>query len=257
MARLLIGETQEDLATAMKEFFSLNHYTVQVESNALRILECLRQKQYDVIVLEMALSGMDGISLVRGFRAAGLTAPILLVADRHSSDELERGLDAGADAYVVKPLLLSDLAAKLRALLRRPALRNAKILKQGDIALDIEAGTLTKDDLPIHLHPMEFRLLQFLMSHANQVFNAHALFERVWQKEFASTEDTVRTHIRTLRRKIDSEGRASIITTVRGLGYKVSDHLGAGSPRDDFYCQQHQSASNSPSTRPNSHKNNR
>jgi DNA-binding response OmpR family regulator len=92
------------------------------------------------------------------------------------------------------------------------------------VAMDTGAGTVTKDDILVHLHPMEFKLLQFLMGHPNQVFSAHALFERVWQKDFGSMEDTVRTHVRTLRQKIDSDGFASVITTVRGLGYKTENH---------------------------------
>ena len=93
----------------------------------------------------------------------------------------------------------------------------------GLIAMDTGAGTVTRKDTLIHLHPMEFKLLQFLLRHPNQVFSAHALFERVWQKDFGLMEDTVRTHVRTLRQKIDLEGSLSIITTVRGLGYKTED----------------------------------
>jgi DNA-binding response OmpR family regulator len=187
----------------------------------LRILDCLRQHQYDVVILDTALPGLDGISVVRSYRAIGGSTPVLLVAGKHCSSEVQCGLDAGADAYLVKPFLLADLAAQVRALMRRPALRSGQMLRCGDMAMDTEAGVVTKNDLPIHLHPMEFKLLQFLMSHQNQVFNAHALFERVWQKDPGSLEDTVRTHVRALRKKLDSCEHASIITTVRERGYKV------------------------------------
>ncbi|MBX9692389.1 MAG: response regulator transcription factor [Cyanobacteria bacterium] len=227
MPKMLIGETQKDLVTAMKDFFSSDHYTVQIEDSGLRILECLRQNQYDVIVLEIALIGLDGISVVRGYRAAGGSAPILLLAGAHSSDELQRGLDAGADSYLVKPFRLNDLAALLRALLRRPALRNERVHMLHGIALDSESGTVTRNDIPIHLRPLEFKLLQFLMRHPNQIFSTHALFHRVWQKDSGMMEDTVRTHIRTLRQKIDLEGCRSFITTVRGIGYMVCDRPGA------------------------------
>lgn len=149
MSKMLLGETQEDLATAMKDFFSQDHYTVQLEDSGLRILECLRQNQYDVIVLEIALTGLDGISVVRGYRATGGNTPILLIAGRHSSDELQCGLDAGADAYLVKPFQLDDLAAQLRALIRRPALRSEKVLISGSVAVDTGGGTVTKDDISI------------------------------------------------------------------------------------------------------------
>ncbi len=222
MTRMLIGVTQEDLVTAMDKFFSVD-YTIYLESNGLRLLELLRQNQYELIILEIALPGLDGISVVKGYRATGGSTPILLISGKHCSDELQGGLDAGADAYLVKPFRLHDLAAQLRALLRRPSLRSERVLSSGRIEMDTRAGTVTKSDILVHLHPMEFKLLQFLLRHPNQVFSAHALFERVWQKEFGSMEDTVRTHVRTLRKKIDSEDCSSIITTVRGLGYKTEN----------------------------------
>lgn len=221
MSKMLLGETQTDLATAMRDFFVLEHYTVQMESSGLRILECLRENRFDVIVLETVLPGLSGIDIVSSYRAAGGNAPVLLMAGKHSSEELQCGLDAGADAYVVKPFRLKDVAAQLRALLRRPALRSERVLTSGIVAMDTGAGTVTKNDILVHLHPMEFKLLRFLMKHPNQVFSAHALFERVWQKDFGMMEDTVRTHVRTLRRKMDENDCASIITTVRGLGYKT------------------------------------
>ena len=223
MSRILLGEPQEDFAIAMSDYFSLNHYSVRVESNGLRILECLRQEQYAVVVMEIALPGLDAISVVRDYRASGGNAPILLMAGRHSSDELQRGLDAGADTYLVKPFHLTDLSAQLRALLRRPSLRSENMLTSGLVSMDSAAGTVTRNDIIVHLHPMEFKLLQFLLKHPDQVFNARAIMERVWHKDIGHLDDTVRTHIRTLRQKIDSEGCASIITTVRGLGYKTEN----------------------------------
>lgn len=223
MSRMLLGETQEDLATAMQEFFLLNQYTVQLERSGLQILECLRHTPYDVIVLEIALPGLDGINIVRSYRASGGSTPILLLSGNHSSGELQAGLDAGADTYLVKPFHLRDLSAQLRALLRRPTLRSERVLTSGLVAMDTGAGTVTRNDILVHLHPMEFKLLQFLLRHPNQVFSAHALFERVWQKDFGLMEDTVRTHVRTLRQKIDSQGCTSVITTVRGLGYKTEN----------------------------------
>jgi DNA-binding response OmpR family regulator len=218
---MLLGETQDDLAIAMAEHFSRTHFTVQRESNGFTILECLRQNQYDVIILAMALPGLDAIGIVRSYRASGASAPILLTAGRHSSEELQNGLDAGADSYLVKPFLLVDLSAQVRALMRRPRLRNERILTAGDISMDTQAGTVRRNDILVHLHPMEFKLLHFLLRHPNQVFNAHALFERVWQKDAGPSEDTVRTHIRTLRQKIDSTDSQRTIVTVRGLGYKA------------------------------------
>ncbi|MBX9724450.1 MAG: response regulator transcription factor [Candidatus Obscuribacterales bacterium] len=219
--RMLLCEPQEDLATELITYFQMMNYIVDLETNGLRVLDILSEVHYDVIVIEMALHGLDGISVIKAFRAAKGITPVILLTGMVSSEELQSAFDAGADAYLAKPFRVDDLAAQIRAMLRRPRLRSESVLTLGNLALDTEAGTVTKDNELVHLFPMEFKLLQFLMSHPNQLFDARAIFKRVWQKEDSVTEDTVRTHIRTLRKKIDSENRPSLITTVRGLGYKT------------------------------------
>lgn len=227
MSRMLLCEPQADLATALLEFFSGDNFTVELEANGKLALEHLRHKHYDVIILESALHELDGLSVIREYRSDGGNAPIFLLTGKFSSLELQQAFDAGADAYLAKPFNLEDLAARLRALLRRPALRNAKILCLGSLALNTESGTVTRDGQLIHLFPMEYKVLEFLMSHPNQVFNAAAIFEQVWQKSagIGDFEDTVRTHIRTLRSKIDKKGSSSFISNVRGLGYKTEDRF--------------------------------
>lgn len=221
MSTILFGETQADLAIALRDCLSASQFTVHLENSGLRVLESLRHNHYDLLVLETALPGLDGISVVREYRARGGGTPVVLLAANHSSEELQRGLDAGAEVYLVKPFHLDDLAARLRALLRRPVLKSGQVLVLGDIVMDTAAGTVTRNETFVHLHPMEFKLLQFLLSHPNQVVSSHALFERVWQKSYAHMDNTVRTHVKTLRQKIDTEGCTSHIETVRGLGYKA------------------------------------
>ncbi|MBX9685856.1 MAG: response regulator transcription factor [Candidatus Obscuribacterales bacterium] len=222
MSSLLLCENQTEFASAIKEFLQAEHFSVEIESSGLRAIECLRRKSYDLLILASGVQGLDGLDVLRNYRIAGGNIPVLMISSRTNMEDKPLVLDAGADAYMVKPFQLAELAAQIRALLRRPVLRTDRILSYGPIAIDADAGTVMKDDKPIHLYPMEFKLLHFLMSHPNQVFGAHAIFERVWQKGFGHADDTVRTHIRTLRRKIDSVGSPSIITTVRGLGYKVN-----------------------------------
>lgn len=221
MSRMLLCETQTDLAQAMKDYFLQQDYTVEIETSGMRALENLRRNHYNIVISEMNLPGLDGLSLVRDYRARGGNTPILILSTKIDSDEMQRSLDAGADAYVEKPFQLDDLASQLRAMLRRPLMRQTKLLKSGALEMDTSAGTLTRNNKAIHLHPMEFKLLHFLLGHPNQVFDANALYERVWQKQSLQMDGTVRTHVRTIRRKIDLLGFPSIITTVRGLGYKA------------------------------------
>lgn len=220
MPKILLGETQEDLASAIVDYFTLHKFEVRLESSGQKILECLNRSEYDVIILEIVLPGLDSIEIVTRFRTSGGITPVLLLANEYCSDQLKTGLDAGADGYVVKPFRLDELSARLRALLRRPNMKRDKVLVSGNVTLNTESGVVTRDNQVIHLHPMEFKLLQFLLRHPNQIFSTHAIFERVWRKD-GNLEDTVRTHIRTLRMKIDSPGEKSIVTTVRGFGYKA------------------------------------
>jgi DNA-binding response OmpR family regulator len=221
MANMLLGEPDKALAAAMNTFFSSTDYIVQLADSGSRVLDCLQRKEYRVLVLEIDLPGLDGISVVRRYRSSGGSAPIILMTTEYSSAELQCSLEAGADVYIERPFQFNDLAAQVRALLRRPCLRNEKVLTLGGLEMNTGSGTLTRDNVSIHLHPMEYKLLQFLMTHPNQVFSSHALFQRVWQKDDGLMEDTVRTHIRTLRQKIDLGGCVSSIITVRGLGYRA------------------------------------
>jgi DNA-binding response OmpR family regulator len=220
---MLLAESQKDLATAIRDWFLQEHFTVDVVNDGSQALDCLHRSIYDVIMLELVLSNTSGIDVIRSYRTAGGSSPILLIADRRSADELESGLDAGADIFVVKPFQLRDLAAQVRALLRRPALRAGKVLLIGGIAVNTATGTVTKDDKIIHLYPMELKLLEFLLKHPDELFSQEALSERIWiDNDNRLSVDTVRTHIKTLRHKIDTIGCDSLITTVRGSGYRVN-----------------------------------
>lgn len=222
MSRILIGIPEQDLATEMKDWFSQEH-TVQLENNGWRILECLRSNQYDVIIHEIALPEIDAVSMIRNYRASAGSTPIISLAGRHCSEELQRALDAGSDNYLVRPFQLADLSAIVRALLRRPEMRHPKLLTCGAVSMDTEAGIVSRNGTPIHMLPMEYKLLQFFLKHPNQIFSTEALSERVWQKELRLGNETVRTHIRMLRQKLDSTNGPSIITTLRGLGYKTGE----------------------------------
>lgn len=224
MIKILIGEPNTDIARAMEEWFLSEHYNTRIECTGWRIQERLRDSQFDLVILASKMPGMDGISIVQQYRLEGGCAPVFLISDLHDSEELQIALDAGADDYLVHPIELANLSAKIRAALRRPLMSNQKLFKAGPIILDVQAGSVTRDDVPVHLHPMEFKLLHFFLKHPNQIFNANALAQRVWRKDYEQGNDTVRTHIRTLRQKLDSSGSPSIVTTVRGLGYKSENH---------------------------------
>jgi DNA-binding response OmpR family regulator len=221
MPKVLIIEDESDLAGPIQDWLTRENYTVEVVNEGNEALSRLKLFKYDVIVLDLMLPGIGGMEICQRYRSTGGNPPILMLTAKSSVEDKEAGLDAGADDYLTKPFHLKELSARLRAMLRRPAPATGKVLKLGNLSLDPTQGRATKDGQEIHLVPKEFSLLEFLMRHPNQVFSAEALLDRVWASDTLASPDTVRTHIKTLRRKIDTEGQPSWISTVHGLGYRI------------------------------------
>lgn len=221
MAKILIVEDELDLAGPISDSLGRQHHVVEVVDNGSAALDRLRIYKYDLIILDWMLPGLSGRDVLAGFRSAGGTTPVLMLTARTAVEDKEAGLDAGADDYLTKPFHLKELHARVRALLRRPQGLSGKVLKVRDLCLDPIARTVSKNGQEIHLLPKEFSLLEFFMRHPNQVFSAEALMERIWESDTLALSDTIRTHIKTLRKKIDTAKQPSLISTVHGMGYKL------------------------------------
>ena len=221
MAKILIVEDELDLALPIRDSLSREHHVVEIVDNGADAVEYLRLYKYDLVILDWLLPGLSGIEVCSRYRSTGGTTPILILTARGTVDDKEVGLDSGADDYLVKPFHLKELAARVRALLRRPSAVSGKVLEAREITLDPSARTVAKDGKEIHLLPKEFSLLEFFLRHPNQVFSAEALLDRIWESDSEAMPDTIRTHIKTLRRKVDNEGEPSLIATVHGVGYKL------------------------------------
>jgi two-component system OmpR family response regulator len=183
------------------------------------------EQTYDVLVVDRLLPELDGLALVRTIRAAGIKTPVLfLTAVDGVSDRVE-GLEAGADDYLVKPFAFAELAARINALARRPALTQpGTVLRVGNLELDLARRSCRLGDRQIDLQPREFRLLEYLMRHPGQVVTRTMLLERVWDFHFDPRTTVVETHISRLRAKLGSaEGEQALIETVRGAGYRLRD----------------------------------
>jgi DNA-binding response OmpR family regulator len=180
---------------------------------------------YDVILLDILLPKLDGLSLLRDLRKRGMTTPILLLTARDAVDDRVTGLDAGADDYLVKPFSFSELLARIRALLRRPVLRAGDRLVTGDIAMDLGARTVTRSTQPVTLTPREYAVLEFLLRHPGQALSRTQIAEGVWSWEFNGESNVVDVYIGYLRRKLDSDGAPSIIETLRGYGYRLRNEV--------------------------------
>ena len=220
MSKILIVEDEVYLSSAISDWLKRDNHVVETIENGRDALDHLRVYKYDLIILDWMLPGLEGVEVCRQFRADSGKTPILMLTARDTIDDKAGGLDAGADDYLTKPFHLKELSARVRALVRRPQEISSNVLKFGNLLLDPAAGRLTKDGHEVHLLPREFNLLEFFMRHPNQLFSADAILDRVWTSDTLASTDSVRTHIKTLRRKIDTDGQPTRITNLQGKGYR-------------------------------------
>jgi DNA-binding response OmpR family regulator len=219
--RLLVVEDEGGIASALRQGLSESGYAVDVARDGEQGRDHALAATYDVILLDILLPKLDGLSLLRDLRKRGMTTPILLLTARDAVDDRVAGLDAGADDYLVKPFSFSELLARIRALLRRPVLRTGDRLVTGDIAMDLCARTVTRGTQGVTLTPREFAVLEYLLRHPGQALSRTQIAEGVWSWEFHGESNIIDVYIGYLRRKLDEEGIPSIIETLRGYGYRL------------------------------------
>jgi two-component system OmpR family response regulator len=180
-------------------------------------------QDWDLLLVDRMLPGLDGLALVRTLRAGGIETPVLFLTTLGGIDDRVSGLNAGADDYLVKPFAFSELAARVAALGRRPRKTAAETaLRVADLEMDLLARTVHRAGQAIDLQPREFRLLETLMRHAGQVVTRTMLLEQVWDLHFDPHTNVVESHISRLRGKVDKGQQAPLIHTVRGAGYCIS-----------------------------------
>jgi two-component system, OmpR family, response regulator len=221
MAKILLVEDNVALATAIENWLEQERFTIEVVHNGSEALDLVRAFPYDLIILDWELPGRMGVDVCTELRELGVQTPILMLTGKSTVKDKRQGLDAGSDDYLTKPFEMEELSARLRALLRRPAVVQNSLMKARNIELDRTSGTVKKDGQEIHLLPKEFALLDLFMRHPNQVFEPNALLARVWPADSEATLQTLRPYINRLRGKIETPGLPPLIRTVHGLGYKL------------------------------------
>lgn len=221
MSKILLVEDEEQLARQVSDWLKREKYLVECVRSGPEALASLHAYEYDVVLLDWMLPGLSGIEICKNYRAKGGRAPVLMLTARAAEEDKETGLDSGADDYLAKPFGLRELSARIRALLRRSSLlQSGSTLHGRDIELDPSARRVTKSGHEVHLEPREFSLLEFFMRNPNQVFDADAIIARVWDSESMISPDSVRGYIKTLRKKLDGDSDHSIISTLKGSGYR-------------------------------------
>jgi two-component system OmpR family response regulator len=215
--RVLVIEDELALAAQLKEALAAGGYAVDGACDGRRADFAVRTEEYDAVLLDLGLPQVDGLTLLRGWRSAGLGVPVLVLTARGSWHEIVEGMDAGADDYVAKPFRMEEVLARLRALIRRASGQPYQLLRCGEVTLDPRLARVTRDGLPVRLTSHEFRVLSYLMHHRARVVSQSELTAHIYARDGDRDSNTIEVFIARLRRKLG----ASVIETVRGLGYRV------------------------------------
>lgn len=223
---VLVVEDEMALLTLLRYNLEKEGFTVSAAHDGEEALLQLKEAKPDAVLLDWMLPRVSGIEVCRQIRRtpAWKDLPVIMLTARGEEADRVRGLDSGADDYVVKPFSPNELIARLRAVIRRarPA-SNAEVLRFADIALDVTAHRVTRSTKPLHLGPTEFRLLRFLMERPGRVFSREQLLDGVWGRDAEVELRTVDVHIRRLRKALNGVGKADVIRTVRAAGYALDE----------------------------------
>lgn len=218
---ILIAEDDVRLARVLRRVLQEDGHVVDVASDGQQALELGSERGVDLIILDVMLPQMDGFEVCRALRSSGVDTPILMLTARSAVDDRVRGLDAGADDYLVKPFALAELQARIRALTRRAPALAEQSLKVADLSLDVSRHSAVRGGKEIPLSVKEFQLLEFFMRHPNQVLSRTQILDSVWQYDRAFTSNVVDIYVHYLRNKIDKGFPRRLLHTVRGVGYML------------------------------------
>ncbi|MDX1696315.1 MAG: response regulator transcription factor [Ketobacteraceae bacterium] len=219
--RVLIVEDNADIASLLVDFFDDKGHVADCASDGLTGLHLISVNDYDVIILDLALPGIDGIDLCKKVRAAlNKETPILMLTARDSLDEKLVGFDAGADDYLVKPFELLEVYARVQALWRRSLLSNRSLLQVADLSLDLRTLSVARNDHSIKLNPVRLKILRLLMENTHRVVSRREIESYVWGDE-PTESDALRTHMSAIRQAIDKPFDTRLLHTIHGIGYRL------------------------------------
>lgn len=221
--KILVIEDDKQTAAYVVNGFRQEGHDLDHSASGPNGLELAISRDYDVLIVDRMLPGLDGLSIVRALRAAGRDTPVLFLTSVGGVDDRVEGLEAGGDDYLLKPFAFSELMARVNALGRRaPSKREETVLRVGGLEMNLIARTVTREGQAIDVQPREFRLLEYLMRNRGRVLTRTMLLERVWDFHFDPKTNVVETHISRLRSKVDKPFSSEMIRTVRGAGYSLN-----------------------------------
>jgi two-component system OmpR family response regulator len=218
---VLVVEDDERMAGAIRRGLQSSGVVTDVASTAGEAAAIVRSTEFDVVVLDVMLPDVDGFAFCRRLRAEGVWVPIIMLTARDAVEDRVRGLDEGADDYLVKPFSLAELLARLRALARRGPQERPTVLQVGDLRLDPATHGVWRGDTPIELSAKQFAMLELFMRRPGQVFSQSQLLDAVWDMGYTQRSNVIEVYILYLREKIDRPFGVKSLETVRGSGYRL------------------------------------
>ena len=221
--RILVVDDEKKIALGIKKALESQKYAVDVCHDGIEASNMAEAIEYDLIVLDRMLPGMDGVSIIKNLRSKNIYPPILLLTALGTVKDKTDGLDAGADDYLPKPFALDELLARVRAILRRPKVKAEIILTVGDLSLNLNTHSVKRSSKDIILTNKEFSLLEFLMRNKKQPISKEQIITHVWNWDSDILPNNIEVYISYLRDKVDKPFSKKLIKTVRGVGYKISD----------------------------------
>ncbi len=223
--RILIVEDEPKIAEPLKKGLELNGFTADYVEDAAKALTRIKlyRDEYDCILLDLMMPGIDGATIAKEARDEGVTTPIIMLTARDETDIKVKLLNLGADDYIVKPYAISEVVARINAVLRRPEQSIATTLSVRDITLDPGQHTVEKNGELVALTLKEFSLLEFFMRHPNEAMKREAVLDHVWSFDFPAFSNVLDVHMKNLRKKLDDYGESDpLFETIRGVGYRLN-----------------------------------
>ncbi len=223
--RILVVEDEHKIANSIKQGLSQEAYAVDVMYDGIKGYDFAASEDYDLIILDRMLPGMDGLEVCRKLRANGIHTPVLMLTARGQLTEKIEGLDTGADDYMTKPFAFTELLARVRALARRPKVTTGAILEIADLTLNPATFEVKRDKKIIALSNKEYSLLHYFMRHPHKIFTKEQIISHVWNYDADVLPNSVEVYVKHLRDKIDKpfQDMPNLIHTVRGFGYKIGE----------------------------------
>jgi DNA-binding response OmpR family regulator len=217
--KILLIEDDVKLAQFIEMELTCEGYQVSMAHNGLDGLTQARQEPPDLVILDWMMPGLTGVEICRRLRSTGSKVPIILVTARDEISDRVAGLDAGADDYVIKPFSIEELLARIRSNVRRIKEEDSDTLQFEDLSVNLRTREILRAGRSIELTVREFELLQYLMTHPQQVMTRDQILENVWGYDFGGDSNVIEVYVRTLRQKLEIDNTCRLVQTVRGIGY--------------------------------------